>query len=109
MACLQLRSVSTSCFMAVFQQPVRIGIGVHFGEVIIGEIGHPQKHQITAIGDNVNLASRMETATKKVQANILVSDDVRAKLGDQFEFRRTFTARLKGKTGSYRLHELKCG
>lgn len=92
-----------------FGEEFRIGIGVHFGEVIIGEIGHPKKHQITAIGDNVNLASRIEMATKKVGANILVSDDVKTYLGSQFAFRRSFNARLKGKTGLYRLHEVQCG
>lgn len=43
-----------------------------------------------------------------VGASILVSDDAKAHLGSQFAFRRSFNARLKGKTGLYRLHEVQC-
>lgn len=89
-----------------FGEEFKIGIGIHFGDVIVGEIGHPEKHQVTAIGDNVNEASRIETATKKAQASILISDAVREHVDDTFSFGRRFNARLKGKSGTYRLHEI---
>ncbi len=54
--------------------PLKTGIGVHTGEVIAGSIGHEEQRQYTVIGDAVNLASRLETATKDLGAHILISE-----------------------------------
>ncbi len=88
-----------------FNVDFKMGIGIHFGEVIVGHTGHPKKKQFTAIGDPVNLASRIESATKNWDAQLLVSQVVRDILGAELETGRVFQAQLKGKKGRYRLHE----
>ncbi len=84
----------------------RIGVGVHFGTAVVGEIGHPAKKQLTAIGDTVNLASRIESATKEFGTDLLVSDAVVSHVADAVELGHSFVAKLKGKSGQYSLHEV---
>ncbi len=53
---------------------VRIGVGVHSGAAIVGNIGSSQRMQYTAVGDTVNVASRLESATKELGVEVLVSE-----------------------------------
>ena len=62
-------------------EPLRMGIGVHAGPAIVGEMGYGAATTITAIGDTVNTASRLETMTKEFTVQAIVSQQVAAKAG----------------------------
>lgn len=62
-------------------QPLRIGIGIHAGPTIIGEMGYGSASSITAIGDAVNTASRLQELTKEFQCELVVSEAVVARAG----------------------------
>ncbi|HKK65468.1 MAG TPA: adenylate/guanylate cyclase domain-containing protein, partial [Clostridia bacterium] len=74
-----------------------IGIGVHEGPTIVGNLGSRDKFDYTVIGDNVNLASRLEGLTKHYREHIIVSDILASSLSDEFILREVDTVKVKGK------------
>ncbi len=77
---------------------IAIGVGINTGEAHCGVIGAEQRLEYTLIGDTVNLASRLESATKDFGVPLIISDATARFLGDDYEMRPLGEAKVKGKS-----------
>ena len=79
--------------------PLRIGIGLHAGPAIVGEMGYERAAQITAIGDTVNTASRLEALTKDFGAELVVSQELLDKAGIELAAAPQHDVDIRGRQG----------
>jgi adenylate cyclase len=79
--------------------PIQIGIGIHSGPAIVGSIGSPQRLEFTAIGNTVNMASRIQRLTKRVGRPLLVTAAVHDRAGDSFKFEELPPQEVRGIEG----------
>ncbi|MCX5833407.1 MAG: adenylate/guanylate cyclase domain-containing protein, partial [Deltaproteobacteria bacterium] len=86
--------------------PVHARIGINTGEMIIGNMGSSQRFDFTVIGDQVNLASRLEGAGKEYGTSIIISEETYRQARDHIEVRELDRLQVKGKEIPVRIFEL---
>jgi len=92
--------------MEHFDFEFRVGIGIDFGRALVGQIGYYRYTHLSAIGDVVNTASRVQGLTKEAGASLLVTASVQGRVRDRFQFGREFTFDLRGKAGHHVVYEV---
>jgi adenylate cyclase len=86
-------------FMSELEKPLRIAMGMHAGSAIIGQIGYGKASSLTAVGDTINAASRLEGFAKEYDAQLAVSADVVRYAGLVVNDRESYNISIRGRAG----------
>lgn len=89
------------------QIPIKIGMGLHAGPAISGTIGSTERMEYTVIGDTVNMTSRIESSTKAFGTDLLISEDIAKKVGDEFLIELAGSAEVKGKAEPLKMFKVR--
>jgi adenylate cyclase len=87
--------------------PLRIGIGIHYGEAIVGAMGPPRSQIITAIGDTVNTCARLESLTKDYDCVAIISQRAAELAGLDVHGRELLQAAVKGRSEPVQFYAIK--
>jgi adenylate cyclase len=88
-------------------EPLRIGIGIHYSEAIVGAMGPPRSQIITAIGDTVNTCARLESLTKEYDALVVISRRAAEAAGLDLKNRELHQVAVKGRMEPVQFYALK--
>ncbi len=89
-----------------FEAELSLRVGIHFGPAIIGRVGHPALQQLTAIGDSVNIAARVEAQNKELRTSLLITEECYAHVRDLVTVGDDFRTVLRGQSRPQRLYEI---
>jgi len=89
------------------REPLRIGIGIHHSEAIVGAMGPPRSQVITAIGDAVNTCARLESLTKEYQCAVVISRQAAEAAGLNLDGEELHEAPVKGRREPVQFYALK--
>jgi class 3 adenylate cyclase/nitrite reductase/ring-hydroxylating ferredoxin subunit len=93
-------------FSSMYGIDFDIRIGLHLGDAVIGSIGSPGHERLTAIGDAVNVASRVEAANKEAGTRLLITEPLYEAVKDQVEMTDFVRVRLRGTSERITLYEI---
>ena len=87
-------------------EPLRVGIGIHCGDAIVGTMGPPKSPNLSAVGDNVNIAARLESETKTHGCTLIVSTALARAAGVDLSTHPVHEAELRGRGGCVQVHAI---
>jgi len=85
---------------------IKVGIGINSGEALVGNMGSDQRFDYSVIGDPVNLAARLESASKTLGHTLIVGEATKKVIEDKFEFKFVDSITVKGKTEQIKVYTL---
>ncbi|WP_295902256.1 adenylate/guanylate cyclase domain-containing protein [uncultured Bdellovibrio sp.] len=109
-ACLEMRKALeglNELRISRGQPAINIGMGLHAGAAISGTIGSDERMEYTVIGNTVNTASRIEASTKAFGADLLISDTVIEKIGEDFKTELAGAAEVKGRSEALKMFKVR--
>ncbi len=109
-ACLEMRTALEQLNIkriARNEPPINIGMGLHAGDAISGTIGSDERMEYTVIGNTVNTGSRIEASTKAFGTDLLISDTVFQKVGEDFKVEYAGAAEVKGRSEPLKLYKVR--
>jgi adenylate cyclase len=86
--------------------PLRIGVAVNHGEVVVGNIGSPQRMEFTVIGEAVNVSWKLQELTKELGTELIVGENVMSLVIEEFELRPLGKTSIKGMPQPLEIYEV---
>ncbi len=108
-ACLEMREALVHFNekrLSEGKEEIRVGMGLHMGDVISGTLGSSERMEFTVIGDNVNMAARIEASTKAFGADVLLSQELAETVEEEYIIKKAGGVEVKGKSQQLYLYTL---